>query len=219
MTNCIGCGGARNQGQYCAYCGALYPESQATAQPPKKLMSLAAKYRVDKFGNAVKISWRWWSAGHLFLIPFAFFWNSIAFDLGDWRVLLSDPMSLFPIPLVHMVVGIVIPVYVAVSFINKTTIKADRQMLTIRHFPLPIGRKLSMPVGQIQQIFVSRGQRSNKHNSWNVPILQLITIDGDRHELMTGRAEVEFSDYESLRQKILDAIGIAPAPVAGAYDV
>jgi hypothetical protein len=216
-NNCITCGGVRNHGEYCAYCGALYPDVVATGSPARKLTSLAAKYRVEKFSGGIKISWRWWSASHLFLIPFALIWNSIVFKIGDWQDLLRDPLSLFPIPLVHMLIGIAIPLYVAISFINKTTIRADRQLLSIRHFPLPLGRKVSVPASHIQQIFVSRGQRSNKRNSWDVPVLQLITINGERIQLMKGRAEVEFADYESLRQSILEALGISVAHVAGAY--
>lgn len=221
--NCDACGGARNQGEYCAYCGALYPNVVSAGRPRRKLISLAEKYRVKKFNDGMKISWRWWSSFHLILIPFALFWNFIAFALvnafGSWRVLLSDPLSLFPIPFLHVVVGIGLLVYLAIRFINKTTIRADRQLLSIKHFPLPIGRKVSLPASQIEQIFVSKGQRSNKHNSWNVPILQLVTINGERIQLMEGQTEVEFSDYETISRNIHDALGIPVVAVAGAYIV
>jgi len=36
---------------------------------------------------------------------------------------------------------------------------------------------------------------------------------------MKGSTEVEFSDYESLRLKILGALGIAPSAVHGAVDL
>lgn len=217
-SNCVSCGGARGAAAYCAYCGALFPDSLGKAEPRAKLVSLAAKYRVKRYGTAVEISWRWWSIAHLLLIPFALVWNSMVFSIGDWHILLSDPASLFPMPLLHMLVGMAVPVYAVICLVSQTRIRADRHRLRIVHVPLPIKRGLSLPTGEIQQIFVSKAQRHDKHSSWNVPVLQLVTKSGRRHELMKGQSEVEFSDYESLRQNLLQALGIAAAPAVGAID-
>jgi len=218
-TNCVSCGGSRDKGDRCAYCGALYPAAIASQAPKKKLISLGSKYRVKRFGSALEISWRWWNATHLFMIPFSIFWNSIAWQFGDLQDLITDPISMFPIPLIHMVIGIIIPAYVVISFVNKTTIRANRQTLSIKHFPLPVRRAHTFDAHSIEQIFVSKGQRSSDKRTWNIPILQLVTTDGGRHELMKGSSEVEFSDYETLRLKMLDALGIAPSAVHGEVDL
>jgi len=47
--------------------------------------------------------------------------------------------------------------------------------------------------------------------------LQLITKHGTRHRLLSGNREVEFADYETLRQQISNALNIETVAVQGAF--
>ncbi len=136
-AQCASCGSARNRGDRCEYCGALYPDMINSRPPKQKLRSLGKKYSVERGAGRVEITWGWRSASVWLGIPFFLFWNSIAFSFASISDILSDPLSVFPIPAIHMVVGIVGSVYVAACLINKSTIVADRRRLSLRHHPIP----------------------------------------------------------------------------------
>ena len=104
------------------------------------------------------------------------------------------------------------------KLINKTSIRASKQMLHMKHHPIPWSGHFKIPTSNIEQVFVSRTQRSNKQNRWHAPALQLITGDGQKHQLLRGSNEAEFSDFESLRLIILKALDIKPQNIAGAHD-
>ncbi len=215
QTHCASCGVSRDRGERCEYCGALYPDTISTDAPTGVISSLDNKYRVKRNGNEVSISWSWRNIKTWMMIPFFIFWNSIAFQFTTLDKALSDPLSLFPVPGIHLLVGILGPLYVLLCLINNTTITANSSHLSIRHHPLPWRNSNHFSAGDIEQVFVSRGRRSSKKRSWDVPILQVITINGSRYELLKGQTEVEFADYESLRRHILTAMNIAPKKVHG----
>lgn len=213
---CSSCGVSRNIGDRCEYCGALYPDMINAKSTGKKLKSLDRKYSVERRGGRTEISWSWRSATTWLGIPFFLFWNSVAFSFASVSEMLSDPLTVFPIPGLHILIGIVGSVYVGVCLINKSTIIADNSQLALRHHPVPWPGHAKFKANEIEGIFVSKGQRSRKNSSWDVPILQLVTKAGTRHQLLKGKTEVEFADYETLRRHLLDALNIEPSQADGA---
>jgi len=216
-AECMACGVPRNHGERCDYCGALYLDMINSASSGIEVGSLHNKYKIKQSGNDVEISWHWRNIAILALIPFFIFWNSITFSghaLGD---LITDPLSVFPFPGMHMIIGILGPLYALVHLINKTSIVANARYLTIKHHPIPWRGNKQFDARNIQQIFVSKGIRSKNDNSWNVPILQLVTITGTRHELLKGQREVEFADYEALRRHLLKALNKQVKSAQGQY--
>ena len=219
-AECPSCGSARNRGDQCDYCGRLYVDAiKQQSKTQSFLKSLSDKYQVSKQGDALVISWRWGGLKVLPLLIFFAIWNSMIFsmdfgfadDVGFWGQL----WSLFPLPAIHMLVGIIGPIYVLIKVINRTTITATSQRLTVKHHPIPWGKQHDFPVQNIEQLFVSKTHRSSKKRSWEVPELQLITKTGARHRLLKGNKGVEFSDYEALRQQLSKALGIKLVSVHG----
>lgn len=215
LERCSSCGAARSPSDRCGYCGALYPDMISARPQNSAARSLDRKYKVTRSNNRIQIAWRWRNNGTWFLIPFLIFWNSIAFSLTSTSQIIENPWSLFPIPGIHLLVGFGGIAYVIFSLLNSTTIDVDSNNLTISHHPLPWpGHRFA--VRDIDTIFVSKGRRSSKRRSWDVPILQLVTKGGRRTQLLKGTIETDFVDYESLRYKLLDALRIDPKPAYGA---
>ncbi|MFQ6551772.1 hypothetical protein AAD018_005425 [Aestuariibius insulae] len=215
-TRCSSCGVYRNEGDRCDYCGALYLDRIAARPEIGKRRSLGEKYKVDRTGKDLRITWNWRNGTIWFLIPFFIFWNSIAMSFVQAGDFLSDPLSAFPIPGIHLIFGVLGIGYVMVSLINRTTILAKDDVLSLRHHPIPWPGNVTFEKDDIESLFVSKTQRSSKKNSWNVPVLQLVTKAGLRYELLKGKTEVEFADFESLRLHLLEALHLEPKDMIGA---
>lgn len=220
-ATCASCGVARNKGDQCDYCGTVYADAIKPNKTKSFLGSLSSKYQVSRRGSELRISWRWSGWSTLIMIPFFIFWNSMVFPLGSLfsggSSFFSDPLSYFPVPGVHILVGILGPIYILIRLINRTTIVANKRHLIVKNHPIPWGKKHRFRAGDIQQLFVSKTQKSKKKTTWNVPELQLVTKNGMRHCLLTGNEEVEFADYETLRQQLSNALNIETVDVQGAF--
>ncbi len=211
---CVSCGVARNYGDTCDYCGRHYVES--TDAPHKRVTALPTRYKITRQQDNTAITWRWAGKSGWMMIPFALIWITMTLPIA--ADFLQQPAGNLPIALLPMAVGFILLGHTIMKMINKTTIFAGKQSLYMKHHPIPWRGNFKIPTDNIEQVFVSRTQRSNKETSWHAPALQLITKDGQRHQLLRGRSEAEFSDFESLRLIVLKALGIKPETIAGAHD-
>jgi len=215
---CLSCGVARNQGRHCDYCGRMYLDAaKASTAKPAPLRALPVKYKVKKTGEETIISWRWKNRSSWFLFPFSIIWIAMAlYATGGMD--LSDPISAFPIPLIPVAIGVLLFIKAVITALNHTSIHASKDSLYVRHYPIPSRRSMRYSSNEIEQVFVSRVQRSNDNRTWHAPILQLVTTSGVSQAILSGSSESQFVAFESLRHEILDALGIDAAPVAGAYE-
>jgi len=211
---CHSCGVAKTSNDQCPYCGTVYPEKIPTHTPP--LPSLDAKYKISKDYDGVLISWDWRTGfTSLLIVPFAFVWNYMHRE--GWMDLFAGTLPEFPFPAFFMGVGVFLLYTGLATLLNKTTIHANSQSLRVKHFPVPYYRTRLHKAANIQQLFVSRAQKSSKNRTWHVPVLQVIDNKGRRHKLLKGNAEEEFADYEALRLNLMDALGIKSSEVIGDF--
>ncbi|MFK7857292.1 MAG: hypothetical protein AB8B64_00635 [Granulosicoccus sp.] len=201
---CSACGVGKNKGDYCNYCGTLYPEALKAdqAQSTAPVSSLASKYQVERTQDSLSIWWNWRSLPLLAFLAFSVFWMYIATSSG----------SIWP-----TLVGVVMIVYIVIQFVNRTTINVTNNGLSIHHRPIPCRKGFKFHVGNIQQIYVSKEQKRSKNRIWHAPALQLVTSDGKRHAILKGQSETEFADFEALRRKILSELGIEPRSAFGEF--
>lgn len=213
-ATCSSCGSARNRGDRCEYCGKVYVDVIHQKQSTGKafLKSLSSKYQVEREAGELRISWRWGGMRSAILLVFFAIWNgmlySVDYGFGEDRSLWETLWSLFPIPAIHMLVGLIGPLYVITRMINRTTINANRETLSITHHPIPWGKRHRFAASEIEQIYISKTHRSSKERSWEVPELQLVTKSGVRHRLLKGKKSVDFSDYEMLSEQLSNALNI-----------
>ncbi len=213
---CISCGVARNYGDTCDYCGRHYVNPTETPQKAKRITALPSKYKITRKSDGTAITWRWAAKSGWVLIMFSMVWLAITYQIA--ADFLKEPGSALPLPLLPMAVGFILLGHAIMKLINRTSINASKQSLYMKHHPIPWRGSFKIPTSNIEQVFVSRTQRSNEKTTWHAPALQLITKDGQRHQLLRGRSEAEFSDFESLRLIILKALNIKPETIAGAHD-
>ncbi|MEM7257194.1 MAG: hypothetical protein AAF404_07380, partial [Pseudomonadota bacterium] len=164
------------------------------------------------------ISWRWKNKSTWFMVVVALVWIAMALSVLDGQRFLTDPLSTFPVPMIPVLIGLALLGNAIIKLTNGTSIHASRQSLSIRHYPLPGKRNVRYARSEIEQVFVTKVQRANKERTWFAPILQLVTTSGVRQALLSGHNETQFSDFESLRLEILEALDITPQAVAGAYE-
>jgi len=219
IWNCVSCGGPRTTEKLCSYCGNYYPKTNIKKKEETKgksnsiakssssrLRPIDRKYTVSRFNKGVEISWDWKTGELIFIIPFTLFWNGVMFSMiggGGFNPLMS----------LHIGVGIYLISLSTVLCVNSTLIRATRQKLQIRHHPIPWGKDYCFSAKEVGQLLVSTGTRSDKHNTWEVPILELVTITGTSYELLKGKSGKEFTDYEHIRLTILEAIKPTPMRV------
>lgn len=178
-------------------------------------------------GLGLTFQWRWFRYYVFFLIPFALFWNAIVFSFvgafgafpwisgvdGDfeWLSLLTCiPAFILP----HTWVGLGLIYYILTLLLNRTVVTVDRAAITVRHRPLPwLGNK-TIPVGQIEQLYVksnfSRFQRGE-------PTYGVHLVDqANKHaKLVTGLSSSDHALY--LEQEIERYLGIVDRPVRGEF--
>lgn len=213
---CVSCGVARNYGDTCDYCGRHYVDPIETPKNAKRVTALPTKYKISRASDGTAITWSWAGKSGWILIPFALVWIAMTFPIAV--EFMKEPIDAPPIPLLPLAIGAFLLIHAIMKLINKTTINASRQSLYMKHHPIPWRGNFKIATDNIEQLFVTRTQRSNKETSWHAPALQLITKDGQRHQLLRGKTEAEFSDFESLRLILLKALNIKPENIAGAHD-
>lgn len=210
---CVSCGVARNYGSTCDYCGRLYVESTDAPAATKRHTALSSKYKVTKNQQHNVITWHWKRKSGWILIAFSLVWITLTAPIAIESI--GEPT---PIPIIFPFVGLFLLLKGVMKLVNKTSIYASRQSLYLKHHPIPSSGKFRMATDNIEQVFVSRIQRSSENRTWHAPALQLITKDGQRHELLKGSTEAEFIDFESLRLIILKGLNIKPESVSGSHD-
>lgn len=207
---CVSCGVARNFGDTCDYCGRHYVESTRSPEQTKRHTALSTKYKITKNQHNNVITWRWSNNSAWIMIAFSIIW--IAMTVPVAIEVIGEPLHTIPIPLLFPFVGLALMIHGIMRMVNKTSIYAGRQSLYLKHHPIPWRGKYRIAANEIEQVFVSRIQRSKKNRTWQTPALQLITKAGQRHELLKGSSESDFIDFESLRLIILKGLDIKPEP-------
>ncbi len=117
--------------------GAAYREPDESAEP-----------------GALTIRRRWFHPAGLFLLVFAIVWDSflvfwygIAFSTGG-------PLIMVIFPLGHVAAGVGITYFSLATLLNRTTIHADAQAITVTHRPVPWRYAGRVPVDTLERIYV-----------------------------------------------------------------
>ncbi|MFK7997240.1 MAG: hypothetical protein AB8B87_24135 [Granulosicoccus sp.] len=192
----------KNKGEYCHYCGTLYPEAIKAdqAQRAAPIGSLDSKYHVENTQEGLVIWWNWRSLSVWFFFVTILVWNVIAWRMENGLITL---------------IGMGLIAWIIIILLNKTRIHVTTNGISVQHRPVPCRRGYQFNAVDIQQLYVSREQKRAKDRTWHAPALQLITQNGQRHTILNGTAESEFADFETLRRKILSQLGIEPRHALG----
>lgn len=209
---CASCGVFRNAGDRCDYCGAIYTDGFHIGQNNIQNSALNDKYKIKQDGREIEITWRWRKPIHWALFAGSLFWCFITISaIFSILTFESHPrrLEVLSFPLVHLFIGILASSFAAVYFFNKTTIKANFQQLCLAHHPISWrGGGAKFDASEVADILVESKRQSYKKQSWEVPVLHVVTTSGVRHTLLKGQSEEEFRDYEALRRYLLMALDL-----------
>jgi hypothetical protein len=170
--------------------------------------------RVEEWGGAWRVSWRWFKWDYVGLLLFCVFWDGF---LVFWYTLAftqGGPLLMKLFPILHVAVGVSLTYTVLAGFLNRTRIEVSPAgELTVRHFPLPWARNRSIPAGQIEQLFCEESSwRNNNRRTFH---LSAALVGGRKVCLVSSFNDP--GEAKFLEQQIERQLRIKPRPVVGEY--
>ncbi len=193
-------------------------ELAAPAQARARLVRAKAPqppvFRVEEDASGVRISWRWLSFIHAFLVFFCIGWDSFLFVWYGIALKMEDtPLLMIVFPVAHVAAGIGLTYYTLTGFVNRTSIDASRNHLSIRHGPLPLRANIELQGRQLVQIYgvenitKSDGQESRSYD--------LVAQDREGRAVKLLSSLKDKDQVLFLEQTLERCMGIEDAPVDG----
>ena len=105
-------------------------------------------------------------------------------------------------------------IYLTVAiFINRTDIRIGRDLLSVRHYPLPFIGQKKIPTADVEQLFCSENQIRSNNTTRTVYDVKVLLRDKSSKTLITGLDDARQARYiETEAEKFLR---IDDSPVAG----
>ncbi|MGI5861958.1 MAG: hypothetical protein ACOX6T_07845 [Myxococcales bacterium] len=192
----------------------------------RERVPLPERFTVDEGPGRLKVSWRWFSLAHLFLLVFCLLWNgvlllwylaiSIGFSATAEAVPASTALVFVGFPIGHVVVGVWLTYCTLAGFLNRTSVEVSGGALRIRHAPLPWpGKRIEAHV--ISQLFCEEKLHRGKHGSQSTYRLHAIVGRERRRVLLLKLDDMQQALY--LEQRLELELGIVDRPVPGELKV
>jgi hypothetical protein len=169
---------------------------------------------LEKQGQSLKLSWRWFSPKYIGLAIFAVvwdaflcFWYSIAFS-GN-----GMPWIMIVFPLGHVAVGLGISYSVLAGFLNKTTLRIEKARFSVHHDPVPWLGEVNVPVSELEQLYCKEKHTSSKNGSSLSYQLCAVLKDGRKLDLVSGLDSPDVALF--VEQQIEDWLQIEDRGVSG----
>ena len=112
------------------------------------------RFEIEEGGGTLRIGWKWPRIAGVVIAVFAVSWNGF---LVSWYSNLltqgSAPSAMFTFPIVHVVVGLVLPYVALAFFLNYTLVEVGEGMLKVRHRPLPFPGNRTVSSADVRQLF------------------------------------------------------------------
>jgi hypothetical protein len=166
---------------------------------------------LQKQGDRLELSWRWFSWKYLPLVffcvawdSFLCFWYSMAFSTGS-------PWIMIVFPIAHVAVGVGLTYYTLAGFLNRSQVILDRTSFSVAHGPLPWLGNLQVPITQIDQLYCK--EKPGKNNSSTSYQLSIVLKDGRKKDLLSNLDSPEIGFY--LEHQIESWLNIPDRPVRG----
>lgn len=217
----------------CGHCGAIFDLTRRSGQeqdsrepqaatpavdaPARAPVPMPGGIRVDRGEKRLKVSWRWFTPKDLFLIMFAFCWD--AFLVFWYSQALDSPFGGGPqlimilFPLIHVAVGVSITYRALAGLLNRTTVTVESDVLRIRHFPLPWLPAPTIPVADLEQLYVSKKITRGKNGTSVGYEVRAVTREHAGRKLLGGLENIDQALW--VEQEIELLLGIRDRRVAG----
>ena len=100
-------------------------------------VDLPNHFRVEHWGGGMSIVWSWRTWRVIPLIFFCLVWNGFLLFWYAKAASTQTPIVFKVFPLVHVAVGVGLAYLVVTTLCNKTTIRVDPNLLSVKHGPIP----------------------------------------------------------------------------------
>jgi hypothetical protein len=208
----------------CRTCNAVYDLSgrkarglaTARTEKPKLVRAkapLPARFQVDDNDGATRITWRWFTPAHIFLLLFCLAWDGFLVMWYGIALFTDAPLIMSLFPLIHVAVGVGLTYTTLSGLVNRTTIEVSRSQLTIRHGPLPWTGNRTVPGREFTQLYGEEQAKTNKGNTTYSYNLIALDREGRKVELLSNLTDKDQVLY--LEQTLERRLGIEDAAVDG----
>lgn len=198
---------------HCDACGTVSELVSRVRPQDKPVVPMpASPHWVDAGPDGLHLTHRWMNAGGIFMLFFTVFWcggiGFMMFGIAAADGLLAAlPMLAVP----HVWIGVGLAYYSAAVMLNTTVVTVEGGQLQVRHGPVPWWGQRSIPVGDVDQLYVERsGVRVNKQPRWNVAVMDRSGMGQVLIRLVSSVAEARW-----LEDRIERALGVEDRPVMG----
>ncbi|MCB9746171.1 MAG: hypothetical protein H6741_00820 [Alphaproteobacteria bacterium] len=213
----------------CAACGSIFDLARRKDRdtgapavkepaPERAPVALPDKFEVSRQGSHLQVTWRWFRAELLMLIPFAVAWDSFlvfwyAQALGGAGGPGGFNLLMVIFPLAHVAAGVGITYYAVANLVNRSRVDVTAGTLRVRHGPLPWWPMPTLPARDVEQLYVTRKVRRNKNGTTVTYELRAVTREHAGQLILGGLDELEQALW--LEQELEDHLDIRDRPVAG----
>jgi hypothetical protein len=174
---------------------------------------LPSRFRVEESDGTTRITWRWFTFIHAFLIFFCIAWDGFLFFWYGIALSKGAPLIAIIFPVAHVAAGVGLTYYTLTGLLNRTTIEVGRNHLSIRHGPLPWPGNREVPGRQFSQLFGQEKSQTSKGTTTYSYDLFALDREGKKVKLISGLPEKDQVLY--LEQTLERRLGIEDAPVDG----
>jgi len=201
----------------CRPCGEVF---SFRAMVTEALLPPAARYTVATprgytllhRGAELLITWRWLTRPMIHLLLLTLIWDAVL--AGGYRWLFPGGISLENSPgllicMPFLIVGIWLTGWTLCVFINRTTVRVNDTLLTVRHGPLPWIGNVRIPADDIDQLYCE------EKAYFHMIIYSVIVLrkTGPRVKLFSKLRQMNQAAF--IEQQVEQRLRIADRPIAG----
>lgn len=177
-------------------------------------VELPRGFKLDTSDNRLRISWRWWSPAHLFIMVFAAFWDTF---MVIWYsiAIVGQQWQMAAVGTIHGAVGVGLAYYAITGLVNRTRVTLSANQVAVEHGPLPWPGSRALDRAEVEQLYVSRQETQNK-GQVNVSFsLQVLLRGGQEVAIVSGLESADQARF--LESRIEAALGIEDRAMPGEY--
>lgn len=193
--------------------------STETVEPP---VPMPNGIDLQRGAGTIRITRRWFSPVHIFLLVFAIIWNTIVF--GFFGVAMIGGGGIFGLFMLPFFAAGAFVAYSAITgFVNSTTIDLSNGALSVVHKPLPWPGATTIPSGEITQLYSvervhhhsssSSGGRRSTSTSYTYEVRVIHGSENRETKLVSGLGEANQALF--IEYTIEHHLGIVDRAVRG----
>jgi hypothetical protein len=172
---------------------------------------LPAGLSVEERGRDLTIVRRWFSWTYLLMLFFCVVWNGFLVFWYGMAFATDAPLAFKLFPLLHVAVGVFLTYATLAGFVNRTTLRIERDHLTVRHGPLPWRGNLDVSTLSLSQLFCTEKISQGRNGTTVRYGVEAMLKDGRHLKVAPGLNVREQALF--IEQAVEKHLGIQDRPV------